>query len=798
MARNTSTFGQVPDGSPPVNSDIFVIQRSDGLNYRFTAAEFSTFIGSVSGITSINADITTAQIIAAGTGLGLVDAGATHTFSIDATVATLTGIQTLTNKTLTTPTIASFVNASHTHLNAVSGGQITEASISDLQAYWLDVTTNTGTNKTFNSFTNDISADEVHVEARNESGVTINKGDAVFVSGYSVGQNLPLVQLADSSGAGTMPAFGIVESASVANNANGDILISGRITGFDTSSFTAGDVLYISNTGTTGNTLTNVKPTGTDLIEAIGEVLRSHATLGTVEVETSGVANDLPNVAVHDLSMGGLNLTNAVIVTPTIASFVNATHDHSDAAGGGTLLSTTALSDTANIAYLNTTNIYTAGTRQDFLGLLAGTAGLNVGGIAGNPTTQVNGDLWYNSTSNTMYGRVNGVNINLGAAGASAPPFADTISIVEGSADPTKELRFEVDGFTTATVRVITPPDADITLVNTSDGLIVDAQTGTFTTTKISTTNKALLNSAIVYNDQTNTFGDFAQIFADNQLFIQNPAATATFQISAPGIAANRTLTLPLLLGNDIFVTEAFAQTLTNKTMTAGANTFSGFAIGSEVTGASTDLTDTAVIARSTNNLSFFAATTSLQLLGVISDETGSGALVFGTSPTIVTPTIASFVNATHDHSDAAGGGNLTNSALTSGTFGSITGLGTLTVALVMGTNLITGIKGTQFVQKTLTYNATQVFDLDDNQYQQITLTGVLSTLSTSNRGAGKMKSIIIVGDSSDRVLTFNTSWKTNPNDDTVTVLANTFGVLSLYCRGAAETDIFAVYAEFS
>ena len=38
------------------------------------------------------------------------------------------------------------------------------------------------------------------------------------------------------------------------------------------------------------------------------------------------------------------------------------------------------------------------------------------------------------------------------------------------------------------------------------------------------------------------------------------------------------------------------------------------------------------------NPLSQFAATTSLQLKGVISDETGSGALVFGTSPTLVTP----------------------------------------------------------------------------------------------------------------------------------------------------------------
>ena len=43
-------------------------------------------------------------------------------------------------------------------------------------------------------------------------------------------------------------------------------------------------------------------------------------------------------------------------------------------------------------------------------------------------------------------------------------------------------------------------------------------------------------------------------------------------------------------------------------------------------------------VALSANDLSFFAATTSAQLAGVISDETGSGALVFATSPTLVTP----------------------------------------------------------------------------------------------------------------------------------------------------------------
>jgi hypothetical protein len=51
-------------------------------------------------------------------------------------------------------------------------------------------------------------------------------------------------------------------------------------------------------------------------------------------------------------------------------------------------------------------------------------------------------------------------------------------------------------------------------------------------------------------------------------------------------------------------------------------------------------IANTANLALTTGTLAQFAATTSAQLAGVISDETGSGALVFGTSPTLVTPAL--------------------------------------------------------------------------------------------------------------------------------------------------------------
>lgn len=46
-----------------------------------------------------------------------------------------------------------------------------------------------------------------------------------------------------------------------------------------------------------------------------------------------------------------------------------------------------------------------------------------------------------------------------------------------------------------------------------------------------------------------------------------------------------------------------------------------------------------------TGDLSQFASTTSTQLRGVVSDETGTGPLVFGTSPTLTAPSISSIVN---------------------------------------------------------------------------------------------------------------------------------------------------------
>jgi hypothetical protein len=63
-----------------------------------------------------------------------------------------------------------------------------------------------------------------------------------------------------------------------------------------------------------------------------------------------------------------------------------------------------------------------------------------------------------------------------------------------------------------------------------------------------------------------------------------------------------------------------------------------GVATATSINGTTIPSTKTLVV--TTDSLAVHAATTSAQLAGIISDETGSGALVFGTSPTLVTPSL--------------------------------------------------------------------------------------------------------------------------------------------------------------
>lgn len=143
---------------------------------------------------------------------------------------------------------------------------------------------------------------ELVLEARKGSAGTLTAGTVVYISGYNVGQDVVEVEAADNTSSSTMPAIGILRDT-ITNSTNGFAVISGRLINQDTSADSPGDDLFV---GTSGG-FTSTRPIGATLVQNIGEVLRSHASLGVIEVFGPDQVNDLPNLAENMIWQGDSN-----------------------------------------------------------------------------------------------------------------------------------------------------------------------------------------------------------------------------------------------------------------------------------------------------------------------------------------------------------------------------------------------------------------------------------------------------------------------------------------------------------
>lgn len=113
---------------------------------------------------------------------------------------------------------------------------------------------------------------------KNTSGVAISKGKGVMLTGASGG--LPSAALAVADGTNT-EMIGIA-GEDIAAAAEGFVVRRGIITDLDTSSFTAGDVLYFD--ASTPGDLTDTRPAAPNMRIGQAVVLTSHATDGIVLV----------------------------------------------------------------------------------------------------------------------------------------------------------------------------------------------------------------------------------------------------------------------------------------------------------------------------------------------------------------------------------------------------------------------------------------------------------------------------------------------------------------------------------
>lgn len=170
--------------------------------------------------------------------------------------------------------------------------------------------------------------------------------------------------------------------------------------------------------------------------------------------------------------------------------------------------------------------------------------------------------------------------------------FRDDRFTLQDSADTTKQLTFELSGITTATTRTLTVPNASTTLVgiDTTDTLA----NKTLTAPKIASAGyiaDANGNEQIIFTTTAS---------AVNEITLANAATTGKPTIAASGGDTNVTLNITskgsgTVQANGIdVVTTTATQTLTNKDLTAGTNTFPTF--NQNTTGSAATLTTSRTI----------------------------------------------------------------------------------------------------------------------------------------------------------------------------------------------------------
>lgn len=128
----------------------------------------------------------------------------------------------------------------------------------------------------------------------------------------------------------------------------------------------------------------------------------------------------------------------------------------------------TDLTDTADIAYLNTINTFIAGNKNTFAHNTTN-AGIAVLPVAGNPSSQADGDVWLNVSTQQLFARINGVNVDLGSQ-ATQTPWAQDIDADGFDLLDFSNIEFrDTSGASAANVRSIYATTTEMTF-NVRDG----------------------------------------------------------------------------------------------------------------------------------------------------------------------------------------------------------------------------------------------------------------------------------------------------------------------------------------
>jgi hypothetical protein len=214
--------------------------------------------------------------------------------------------------------------------------------------------------------------------------------------------------------------------------------------------------------------------------------------------------------------------------------------------------------------------------------------------------------------------------------------LSDSSVVFEGSTDNTNETTLTVTNPTAD--RTITLPDVSGTVITTGDsGTVTSAmiENGTIVNADISASADIAQSKISGLTTDLGNKASSSDLTTHTGATEAHGATGAVVGTTNTQTLTNKTLTSPVVSG----------LTLSDASIVIEGATGNDFETTLTVTDPTGDRTvtfpdATGTVALTNNKLDVFAATTSAELRTVISDETGTGGLVFADTPTLVTPNI--------------------------------------------------------------------------------------------------------------------------------------------------------------